>query len=189
MDRAIANLNIMRNSFALRAALVLLPLWLSGCADDKKTDPPPTNTFDLTVSPTGSGQVISNPAGIDCGSDCAETLAAESSVTLNATPASGYTFTGWGGDCSGSTSCALTMSANRAVTATFTATPAPPPAQFTLTVSVTGVGTVTSTSGVINNCGSTCSATIPIATPATSVTLTATPGANQQFSGWANARR
>ena len=170
-------------SRALRAVLMILPLGLSGCFDDKL---PPAGSFDLAVSVSGSGQVTSNPAGIDCGSDCVETLAAGSSITLNATPASGAMFTGWGGDCSGSTpSCTLTMNAGRAVTASFTFStdPPPPAAQYTLSVSVTGTGSVSSTPAGIS-CGTDCTENY---TDGTSVTLTATPGANQQFSGWTNA--
>ncbi len=181
-----ARLSTLVSSRALRAALMILPLWLSGCADDKKIDPPPAATFDLVVSLTGSGSVTSSPAGIDCGSDCSETLAAGSNLTLSATPANGFTFSGWSRDCNGSTtSCALTLDANRAVTATFTTTPVPPPGQFTLTVSVTGSGSgsVSSTPPGIN-CGSDCTENY---TDSTNVTLTASPETNQQFSGWLGA--
>lgn len=123
MKRITAELDDVWASHALRAVLMILSLNLISCADDKKTVPASTHTFDLNVSLTGLGQVTSNPAGIDCGSDCTETLAAESSITLNAIPNSGFTFTGWSSDCSGSTtSCDLTMNQNRAATATFTAT-------------------------------------------------------------------
>jgi lysophospholipase L1-like esterase len=79
------------------------------------------DTFRLTVSRagTGSGSVTSNPAGIDCGSDCSHDYQAGTSVTLTATPAAGSTFSGWSGDCSGTGSCVVAMSANRSVTATF----------------------------------------------------------------------
>jgi hypothetical protein len=58
-------------------------------------------TFPLTVSVTGSGRVTSQPAGIDCGTDCAEGFAAGTSVSLTAVPAAGSVFAGWGGasDC------------------------------------------------------------------------------------------
>lgn len=76
----------------------------------------------LTVSKTGSGSgtVTSSPAGINCGADCSENYATGTSVTLTATPASGYTFVGWGGACSGMNStCAVTMNAAQTVTAAF----------------------------------------------------------------------
>lgn len=115
-----------------RAALVILALWLSGCFDGKNasTSPPdnPASSLDLVVSVSGAGQVSSIPAGIDCGSDCTEALISGSDITLTATPSSGFIFSGWSGDCSGSTaSCTLTMSARRATTATFIASPTPNP--------------------------------------------------------------
>ena len=80
---------------------------------------PPTAA--LTVSIAGTGTVTSAPAGINCGADCAEAFALNTSVTLTATPGAGFNFAGFSGDadCSDGT---LTMSAARACTATFTAT-------------------------------------------------------------------
>ncbi|HEY0796835.1 MAG TPA: hypothetical protein VGD64_13770, partial [Acidisarcina sp.] len=42
-------------------------------------------------------------------------------VTLSATAATGSTFAGWSGACTGTASCQVTMSAAKSVTATFTA--------------------------------------------------------------------
>ena len=49
---------------------------------------------------------------------------AGSEVTVTATPTSGYTFSGWSGDCSGSASCVVTMDGDKSVTAKFTSTAA-----------------------------------------------------------------
>ncbi len=89
----------------------------------------PPGQFNLMVSKsgTGGGTVSSSPAGIDCGSDCSETLLDGTSVTLTASPAAGSSFTGWSGSgCSGTSTCTVVMSEARAVTAQFTAN-APPP--------------------------------------------------------------
>ncbi len=77
--------------------------------------------FALTVaqSGTGSGTIGSSPAGINCGSLCTASFTSGTAVTLTATPASGSTFTGWGGACSGTATCTVTMSAARSVSATF----------------------------------------------------------------------
>jgi uncharacterized repeat protein (TIGR02543 family) len=76
----------------------------------------------LTVSKggTGSGTVTSSPSGISCGTACSAAFAAGGSVTLTATPASGSTFAGWSGGCTGSGGCTVTMSGDLSVTATFT---------------------------------------------------------------------
>ena len=78
-------------------------------------------TYLLTVSKagTGSGTVTSSPAGINCGSDCSELYLESASVTLTASAASGSTFTGWSGACTGTGSCTVSMSAARTVTASF----------------------------------------------------------------------
>jgi len=77
------------------------------------------NTYTLSVSKTGSGSgtVTSNPTGINCGSDCSEIYTYNTSVILTAIPSSDSTFTGWGGTCSGSDTCTVTMDSNKAVIA------------------------------------------------------------------------
>ncbi len=80
----------------------------------------PPSTYSLTVSTSGIGTVTSDPPGIDCGTDCSEIYSSGTSVTLTATPSSGYQFSGWGGACSGSTAlCTVTMSTDLGVSATF----------------------------------------------------------------------
>jgi hypothetical protein len=76
----------------------------------------------LTVSKngTGSGTVTSNPSGINCGSTCSASFNYNTSVTVTATPSTGSTFTGWGGVCSGTGTCTVTMDAAKSVTASFT---------------------------------------------------------------------
>jgi virginiamycin B lyase len=87
--------------------------------------PPPIYT--VTVSTSGSGNVSSSPAGINCGNggfDCSESYQGTqpSSLSLTASPSPGSTFTGWGGDCSGSTNpCTLAVDGNKTVQATFKA--------------------------------------------------------------------
>jgi len=74
--------------------------------------PTPT-TYTLSVG-AANGAVTRNPNKTS--------YTAGETVTLQATANSGYTFTGWSGDLSGSTNPAtLTMSANRSVTAGFAA--------------------------------------------------------------------
>jgi uncharacterized repeat protein (TIGR02543 family) len=78
-----------------------------------------STTFTLTTSVGGSGTVSRSPNSA--------TYASGSTVTLTATPAAGFTFSGWSGDATGSTNpLAVVMTANKTVTATFTAIPSPP---------------------------------------------------------------
>jgi uncharacterized repeat protein (TIGR02543 family) len=85
-------------------------------------------TWDTTIARTrvlksGSGTVVSNPAGIDCGSTCSISQAKGAALKLTATPAAGYAFTGWRGDCSGARKVLNidTNKGNHNCTAVFTA--------------------------------------------------------------------
>ncbi|MFZ5785749.1 MAG: InlB B-repeat-containing protein, partial [Acidobacteriota bacterium] len=139
-------------------------------------------THPLTVvkAGSGSGTVTSSPAGIDCGSDCAESFNWGTVVTLTAAASGGSTFAGWSGaGCSGTGTCQVTMDAARTVTATFTGS------QPTLTVvkEGSGSGTVTSSPPGID-CGATCSASFTLNTV---VTLTAVASAGSTFAGWSGS--
>jgi len=131
----------------------------------------------LIVSETGNGRVTSSPGGIDCPGRCGASFAPGTQVTLTAS-ASGSTFFGWGGACSGTGSCLVTMNASQKVIATLST-------DYALAVSLIGSpgGKVTSSPSSID-CGSTCSAGFA---PGSQVTLTATPVAGWGFAGWSGA--
>ena len=136
-------------------------------------------SFTLSVNKTGSGTITSSDGGINCGATCSASYNSGTTVTLTATPAAGSTFAGWSGcDTVLGTTCSVTMSTARAVTASFSLK------TFTLSVNKTGIlssGTVTSSDGRIN-CGATCSASY---TSGSTVVLTATPtGFFSIFTGW-----
>ncbi|MGA3054009.1 MAG: choice-of-anchor tandem repeat GloVer-containing protein [Candidatus Korobacteraceae bacterium] len=132
--------------------------------------------YTLTVSTSGSGTVISTDGFISCPGTCSHSYLSNTQVTLNATPAAGWTFSGWSGACSGTGACVVTMTQALSVGATFTV-------GYTLTVSTSGNGTVTSTDGFII-CPGTCSHTYPEGTP---VTLNANAGQGWVFGGWNGA--
>lgn len=80
----------------------------------------PVYTLTVSLSGTGKGSVSSSPAGISCGSTCSASFNSGTSVKLTAAPAAGNKFAGWSGACSGSsTSCTVSMSSARSVTASF----------------------------------------------------------------------
>ena len=79
-------------------------------------------TLSVTESGSGAGTVTSSPAGINCGSVCAASFPAGTSVTLTAEPAQGSTFGGWAGNCASAgtnLNAQITMSANMSCAATF----------------------------------------------------------------------
>lgn len=86
---------------------------------------PPPRTLAVTRSGAGSGEV--RGTGIACGSDCTETYAEGTSVTLTATPDAGSTFAGWTGcDTPSGSICQETMDGEETVSAAFAAASTPP---------------------------------------------------------------
>ena len=142
---------------------------------------PVVDTLTLAKSGTGSGTVTSSPAGISCGTTCIASFTGGTSLALSATPATGSTFTGWSGACTGTGTCTAILDAAKTVTATFTAQSVS--YALTLTKSGTGSGTVTSSPAGIS-CGTTCIASF---TGGTSLALSATPATGSTFTGWSGA--
>ncbi len=89
-------------------------------------DGPPRQT--LTVAAPANGSVRDDGGDLECGSSCSMTYALGRTVSLTATPATGYGFAGWGGDCTGADNpLTLTMDRPRSCTATFAAVANPTP--------------------------------------------------------------
>ncbi|HEV2399981.1 MAG TPA: alkaline phosphatase family protein [Candidatus Sulfotelmatobacter sp.] len=160
-------------------ALYLCAGLLTGCAGLR--NPPPPSQFQLNVSigTAKTGTVTSTPAGINCPTTCSATFQQGTQVTLTASPATDYSFSGWSGGCSGSSACTITLSANTTIAANFS--------QSTFQLTVTGptgnTGTVTSNPSGIN-CPTTCSAAFQ---KNSQVTLTPSAASNYSFSGWSGA--
>ena len=134
----------------------------------------------LTISAGGGGGVggtVGAGSVLDCpASSCSALLDAGTEVTLTATPTSGFAFLTWGGACSGSAStCTVTLSVDRAVSAAFSA-------PLTVSVSPAGYGSVVaSPTGV--GCGTDCQSFAV----GSVVSLTATAATGYRFLGWSGA--
>jgi hypothetical protein len=140
-----------------------------------------TGPYALSVGLVGTGTVNSQPAGLSCtGSTCSGNFAANTLVTLTATPGANQSFTGWSGACTGASTCDVLMTQIRLVTANFSPVVG---TSFMLNTSVSGGGKLTSSPAGID-CGAACSASF---SSSTAVILTAAPNAGQQFSGWGGA--
>jgi thermitase len=86
-----------------------------------------TTGHTLTVNKIGTGSVTSQPAGINCGSDCSDVYANGTQVALEAhdgfVNGAEWVFKGWSGACSGQNyTCTVTMNAAKSVTARFNRT-------------------------------------------------------------------
>jgi hypothetical protein len=147
---------------------------------DGRTTMSPLN---VTVTGNGAGTITSSPNVITCGSGtCSAQIVPLTQVTLYANPASGSSFAGWTGACTGQGStCTLQDGTGAAAAvATFTLN------SYAVSVytSGSGSGTVTSNPAGISCPGGSCSANFSYGT---SVTLTATPLAGSTFTGWSGA--
>lgn len=133
---------------------------------------PPFYTLD--ASRAGQGSLASSPAGIDCPGTCNASFVEGTSVQMTAAPDSGWAFSHWDGNCSGSNPvCNIVMSANRVVVARFVQ-------QFNLNVFLVGDGSVNIQPDDIT-CTSNCT---EVFNDGTVLTLTATPEPGFLFNGW-----
>jgi len=137
---------------------------------------PQTYTLLVTKSGTNGGTVTSSQNNINCGSTCQASYSYNTQVSLTATSASGWRFTGWTGACSGIGSCNVTMTSNKNVKATFVKNTT----YYSLAVNTNGSGRVTSDPSGIN-CGTDCSENY---SSSSSIMIAATPGNGWSFAGW-----
>ncbi len=145
---------------------------------------PPVEGPELTVAKegTGSGTVVSSPAGIECGATCSSTAFEEGSkVTLTASPSAGSLFVSWKGCEKGGVNgrqCTVTMDKAKTVNAKFITA-------YDVTVNRvgSGLGKVSSSPGGVL-CLSNCSSTTAAFKEGTSVTLNAAPSKNFVFTEW-----
>lgn len=134
-----------------------------------------STTHTLSVQISGAGSVTGKGVSCGSGSTCDYPEPSNTTVTLTATPQSGYAFTKWTGDCLGTqNTCSVQMDADRNVVAEFD--PLIPVA-----ITVNGNGTV---SGAGVTCGpgpKTCTGEVP---QNTSVLLTGTPALSGSSVTW-----
>lgn len=132
----------------------------------------------LSVSVEGPGRVRSDPAGIDCGSDCLAGFDTNQNVTLTAEPGPTGRFVAWSGACASETepTCELRMSTSREAGAVFEGATA----RVEVTSSGAGQGRVVSIPGGIQ-CGTDCSAEFALQSM---VRLEARPDAGSVLYGW-----
>lgn len=146
---------------------------------------PPPATLTISNAGTGTGTVACKVAAGAFGA-CAPSYPNGTALTLQATANSGSTFTGWSNGtgnatvCNNTTTnCAITLTANSAVTANFSL-PAPVAVTATTATANGGGGTVqcTANGGAAGPCG-----TYPIGTQ---ISIIPTPNAVSNFTGWTN---
>lgn len=139
--------------------------------------------YPLTVqkSGTGGGTITSSHNGIACGSTCSASVPAGNTVTLTAVADSASVLTGWSeAACGSDSTCAVTMTSARTVTATFGGRPA---ATYRLGVikDGTGGGAVRS-DDIWIDCGwNSCNVAVPAGN---TVVLVAAPDSQSFLIGW-----
>jgi hypothetical protein len=142
----------------------------------------PQFTLSVTKVGPGNGTVKSTLAGIECGNVCAAGFDQGTTVTLASVSGPNSEAAAWSGcdKVTGENKCEVTMSAARAVTATYKAKAGVPVYAVSVEKTGTGTGTVTSSVGPID-CGSVCSTEV---VSKTVVTLVATPAEGSAFARW-----
>lgn len=100
-----------RNILSIIVAVIVLSLsWIPAIA-----------AVNYTRLGTGTGIVTFTP-GASCPNNCSQNYDSGTQVTLTATPSANSIFTGWGGTCSGTEGCSVTVDGEKQLTATFSAT-------------------------------------------------------------------
>lgn len=155
---------------------------------------PPSFSLSVARTGTGSGSVTStsNPTQatqINCGSACSVSYFENTVVTLTAAPSSSSYFDSWTGACTGqATTCQVTMSEARSVTANFGV----PSLTLEKVRWASGNGSMTVSTGKKGgqpfSCGTSCTAPVSNTySPNQVVTITVAAASGSRFGGWGGA--
>lgn len=118
--------NLLLLLLMLLLLFLLLPLLASLLSLFNILIPSIGNAYQLNVVAVGKGRVVSQPDGIDCGSQCEKIFHVDKEIVLTAYPTSATVFTSWkGGGCDNTTApvCVVKMSNKKQVIAQFSAKP------------------------------------------------------------------
>lgn len=156
---------------------------------------PPTLAVTAGTGSQGGGTITTTPAGVSCtlsnsatSGTCVSAYAINSSVTVTQVPTNGSVFVNWTGACTGSGSCVVPMSSNKALQAVYRL--AVPGAVTVNAGAGSGNGSVSSSPGglacsITNQTKSgICRAIFPVGS---TVSLIATPAAGYRFSGFSGS--
>ena len=127
------------NSPAVPAGFAWTPTYSNGQATiTLATSTGANQTLTISDLGTGNGMVTDDLGQIDCidtagviTGTCSASYSMNSVVNLTVTIGDSTSFGGWGGACSGNTTCSVTMSSAQAVSASFMPTPASITLNFT----------------------------------------------------------
>jgi hypothetical protein len=125
----------------------------TGCTTDSTTTGGTTGgtiNYILHITVSGSGSV-SGTGSKTCSSSCSWTYADGTPVTVTAgAGTNGQSFTAWGGDCSGSAGCSVTMDQAHSVSASFADVTPPGPPTISAPTSGQVIQSATGTAGSAN---------------------------------------
>jgi len=160
-----------------------MALLYAGCGSFQGQDSTAVSALTITVKGDfAGGTIVSQPAGIDCGTTCSTIFNTGTMVTLTASLTDSTDFVGWDGDCTGnSPTCSLAVDKVKNVGATFRSKINR--ANLEVSLGGGGGGLVSSVPFGIQ-CGNSCTGGFD---KGTMVTLTATPDSTSIFTGWTGA--
>ena len=140
-----------------------------------------SHTLVISINENSWGTVSEVNGKTSCAEKiCSETMIAGTSLSLVATPAQGYTFESWSGNCdsqSGGQTCHISMNRQKEVFATFS----PVTISHNFSLNISGQGSINDANGNIS-CSADCSKSL---VSGTALSLVATPASGYKFDGWA----
>lgn len=144
--------------------------------------PPSLGRVLIEKSGSGAGEIVSRPAGVDCGQSCSADFRLGIQLVLQARPGKDSRFIGWSGPCSGPEDCTVIVRGATRIGAEF-AHNEEKRGLLTVDKEGDGLGEVLSDPGGLS-CGKNCTASFR---QDQEVRLVAVPDSSSRFAGWEGA--